>query len=564
MLFRNKNLQIVVQSPTLYVLYVVLLSVPCCLKWEFDSFHFAKVLAFTGFVSSICIASFFYLIASIRKWMQYIITSFLAVIYFCEWFVFSHFHCRLNDKMLYLVAQTDTKECGEFLSAYMFREETFVPIIALAIVLILYLVAKKYLDRPLRMSWKMTAFATFINILSLIVLLVGVFSTRPVDQISNPTIVQLIKAYKKVSIYDVDLKQLETTSDNVDGNFVQPGATHPHIIFVIGESFNPNHSPLYGYPLNTMPQMQEAYDSGNIIVFNDAVTPSAATGIAMEYFFSVAPPDNKSMRWNYPLFPMILKKAGYDVNLMDNQQARAVGDLNHDAINCQFFNSEIVSNASLSYRNDRLMSYDLDFVEAELQHRPKSTDRPVFDIFHIYGEHSPAAKRYPPNFKFPKFDYSYRTDLSEAQKETVNHYDCAVAYNDVVIERLIKSIQNTDAILIFISDHGEEVHDFRNQYGRTMETATPNIANNIYRVPMIIYTTHEYRENHQTTYQEIVKTSQTPIYTADISQMLLHIAGVASRYVVSSRDPLSQSYQSTGRRIINEETDFDQLVATGE
>lgn len=540
---------------------MALLAVPCCLKWETDAFHFAKVWMVTGAVSSICIATVFYLIAIQRRWLRYVVTLFLGTVYFIEWFIFAHLHCRLNDKTVYLVLQTNAKECGEFLSTYLTRSPTLVPIIAIIVIVALYLVATKYLGKPRILSPKEILLFITVNVISLAVLLTGLLTTRFINQISNPTIIQLITATYRISEYCVDIKRLESSIKNADGIFIDPSETHPHIILVIGESFNPNHSPFYGYSLNTMPLLQKISEEGHIVVFNDAVTPSSSTGIVMEYLFTVSPPNNKRSRWDYPIFPMLFKKAGYKVNLMDNQQTRASGDLKFDAINCQFFNSEIVSKASLSYRNDALSSYDLDFVETELNHRHKVSTTPMIDIFHINGEHIPAQKRYPTNWLAPNLDYTYRSDITDTQKETVRQYDTAITYNDAVLARIITSIQNTDAILIFISDHGEEVHDFRNQYGRTMGTLSPYVAKNIYHVPMIIYTTPEYRANHHNLYRQIEQASKSPFYTADISQMLLHIAGITSKYVDKHRDPLSHEYQSIGRRIINEDTDYDQLIS---
>lgn len=549
--------EFVFRSPVLFIFYLFLLALPCCFKWDADAFHFAKFWLFTGILSSICIATVLYMVSVNRRWLRYLMIGILVFLYFAEFFVFQHLHSRVNDKILFLVLQTNSRECGEFLSTYLLRKATIVPVIATAIIIALYILAKKYLDKPVLLSRKMMITIIIVNILSFSVFAVRTFTDLFFFKLSSPTIVQLYKSIRVLNDYSVDIKLLENAIDKADGEFIDNNESHPHIIFIIGESLNPNHTPFYGYRFNTMPNMMKENERGNVVVFDDAVTASNATSNVMDFIFSTSPSREGKDRWHYPIFPMIFKNAGYKVNYMDNQQTQTLGIV---GVDYQFFNSEKVVDASLDYRNPQISGYDMDFVIEQLKNIPDYGDHPVLDIYHINGQHSPAVRRYPASCRFPVFDYSYRSDLNDAQKEVVRQYDMAVMYNDEVIARIIECVKDTDTILLFLSDHGEEIYDYRDQYGRTNETPTSGIAKNIYHVPMFVYTTPQYRARHPEKYQEIVAASAKPLYTPDISQMLFHIAGIRSKYADASRDPLSPAYISKGRRILGEEVDYDELM----
>jgi heptose-I-phosphate ethanolaminephosphotransferase len=58
------------------------------------------------------------------------------------------------------------------------------------------------------------------------------------------------------------------------------------LIVVIGESYNKYHSSLYGYSLDTTPNMVEARDDSCLYVFNNVITPWNMTSNAIKNLFS--------------------------------------------------------------------------------------------------------------------------------------------------------------------------------------------------------------------------------------------------------------------------------------
>lgn len=545
----------------LLCLYLMLLSLPCGLGWRDDSFCFEWKELALGFVASCPIAALAYSLAQTSKWVRRVVSTILWILFLIELFVFAHFHSRLTDRILFLVMQTDGRECSEFLSSYLPQWQSLIPIAACVVVWGLYAAIRRKIRQISRFIRKRRNEFRVISILAILTGTGGdtacLISPWVNSRMAKPTIVQSIKSVNAIRSYGADISRLEESMDKSDGKPELPLDSLPDIVFVIGESFNPHHSSLYGYPLPTTPRMQQEVDRGLAVAFRDAVTPSAATAKMSEILMSPASADGDT--WDFPLTPTLFKKAGYYVALHDNQATRTAGDLGWDIGNGSYLNSSKVEQASFDYRNTRLHSFDMEFAKAETETMQNHSSGPRFDIFHLMGQHKPADRRMPTDWDRVNFDYSYRPELTRAQIGDLCNYDNATLYNDSVMSVILNSVNGKNAVVVYVSDHGEEVHDFRNQYGRTMEPISKGIARNVYEVPLIVFFTPEFRRMNPDVCAAIEESSKKAVYTGDIGQMLLSLGRISTRYYDATRDPLSSSYSSAGRRIMNFETDYDSM-----
>lgn len=530
----------------LLLVILVLLAAPTCLKTGDDgTFHFAKVRALTGFAGSLWLAELFtWICARNRRSVKIAVVLLLALLTFVEFYLFAQFRTRMSDRIVMLVLQTNCKETQEFFMQFVFRYNTL-GVAALVVIMtaasygVGLLLQRKVLPRVGNVvtgvfAWIAGALSTALGIVML-------FTSVWYEQIAYPTVLQAGYSIGTYIRQSHNIKSLEAATMRADGKMA-PGAEPPtRIVWVIGESFNKHHSPLYGYRLNTQPVLMREYEAGNLVVFADVETMSASTTEVMEQIFSTYDPHvaNAADCDDYPLMPTLLRNAGYTVSLHDNQTSRLKGDLKWDSQNMWFLNSAKVECASLCYRNKELKAYDLDFVRSEIKHIPE--DLPAMNIFHLLGQHMPAQKRFPPDFEYFSPDvYNCMSGFTEAQKRDLANYDNATLYNDAVLAELIQRIASEDAILVYHSDHGEEVHDFRNRYGRTLEPVTPQIRQCVYEVPLFVYTTPEYRRRHPAMYRRITEAAGRKMNLADMSRLLLDLAEVESAYFNPERSPLAR------------------------
>ncbi|MDE7407900.1 MAG: sulfatase-like hydrolase/transferase, partial [Muribaculaceae bacterium] len=170
-------------------------------------------------------------------------------------------------------------------------------------------------------------------------------------------------------------------------------------------------------------------------------------------------------------------------------------------------------------------------------------------MIHLNGQHIPAENRYPDSFRhFTASDYTDRSNLDNSQRLDIASYDNATLYNDSVLGRIFSLVQGKDAIVLYHTDHGEEIHDYRNHYGRTLEPVTPHIYNCIYHIPMVVYTTPEFRSNHADLYRRLEQAAQRPFNITHIPHLIITIGGVTTPWYRPQADPLSPLYDQDSAR----------------
>ncbi|MCM1475230.1 MAG: phosphoethanolamine transferase [Muribaculaceae bacterium] len=526
----------------LLITFWVLLAAPGCLKFGDDGlFHFAKVRFLCCSMLAFAPALLFTWLSSLKQWGKYLICGALLFLTITEFYLFFTYKTRMSNRIILLINQTNGTEASEFISHYLCNWYTLLTIACIiGVTFGIYQLTKLICNRKSNLlNIKFIGIITTILLtISLVFNTLAIFTPFWYEQLAYPSIMQFGIAIGHSISQSHKLEDLEAVTAHADGSLAYDSDIPEEIIWVIGESFNKYHSPLYGYKLNTQPRLEKEYNDGNLLVFNNVMTPSISTQEVMEYIYSTRGANQLDNYEDYPLLPTLLKNAGYHVYLHDNQTTMSQGDLKWDQKNMWFLNSKKVSEASLNYRNTELYPYDKEFIERELQQHGEQ--KPMFSIYHLMGQHLPAQKRYDTKYSvFSPSNYKYRKTLTEEQIQDLIHYDNATRYNDIVIGEIINSLRGKDAILIYHSDHGEEIHDFRNQYGRTLEAPNAYMYKYLYEVPFFVYTTPEYRSRHAQTYKRIKEAVNNKINLADVSQIILDIAGVESRWFNSERSPLN-------------------------
>ena len=95
--------------------------------------------------------------------------------------------------------------------------------------------------------------------------------------------------------------------------------TSPHIVLIIGESFSKHHSQQYGYAQPTTPRQVRRERSGQLVKFNDVVSPWNLTSYVFKHVFSLYDVGDRGEWCDYPLFPQLFRKADYHVTFITNQ-----------------------------------------------------------------------------------------------------------------------------------------------------------------------------------------------------------------------------------------------------
>ena len=354
------------------------------------------------------------------------------------------------------------------------------------------------------------------------------------------------------------LERIKRSSSNVEID----SCSHlsPHIVLIIGESYNKHHSSLYGYRKATTPFQQKRKENGELFVFTDVVTPWNITSNVFYDIFSIWEYGMQRKLDEYPMFPFLFRRAGYSVNFYSNQyllrgfRKRVTNQAGHF-----FLADEEMSDSLFDYRNMKSFKYDLGLVAQVANNKNESyyTDFSL-DIIHLIGQHFDYSKRYPHSqSKFTTKDYEEKNYSDEA-KEIVMHYDNATYYNDLVLDSIINIYERENAIILFVADHGEEIYDDLPIHGRLFQKPTQSQAKQEFEVPLWIWCSNTYRRNHPNVIHAITESVNKPFMTDGIPQVLLSLAGISSLWEDDSRNLLSPHYRCK-QRIIGGEVNYDEL-----
>lgn len=177
------------------------------------------------------------------------------------------------------------------------------------------------------------------------------------------------------------------------------------------------------------------------------------------------------------------------------------------------------------------------------------------------GQHMGAKYRYPLNYgKFSKSDYKKRK-LTEDKKQLVAEYDNATLYNDSIMGELFDMFKKRDAVLVYFSDHGEEVFDYRDVIGRTHEgNKSKDNLKYQYDVPFIIWCSKSYAKKNPDVLNQIQQATGRPFLTDLTSHMLLGLGKISTKYYYPERDLLNSQYILL-KRIVQGYIDYDTVCS---
>ena len=335
-----------------------------------------------------------------------------------------------------------------------------------------------------------------------------------------------------------------------------------NIVFVIGESYIREHAALYGYPLQTTPFLSREQQEGRLFVFKDMVSPYNQTTRVIRNLLSCNSLGHGENWASAAPFTAVFKRNGYHVALYDNQKDFDMGFVFAFSLNTYLYHPRIVA-VCYDEMNDSTFEFDGQMIDY-YQRRASQTASRRLVLFHLMGQHVAYQYRYPEAFThFTADSTSFRQEpwLTEEMRRDIAHYDNATLYNDHVLQQIISLYEQENTIVVYLSDHGEEVYDYRDNLGRddwNMGGDPKQVLRWQYMVPFMIWCSDRYTAAHPDRIEQLRQATDRPAMLDNVCQILFHLAGIQTDYYHPDRDVLSASY-TCPKRIINETIDCDSL-----
>lgn len=515
-----------------------------------------------------------------KPWLRWLWYIFLFSVFGLGSFLYSNFNMQIDPSVFMLIGDTNKSESQEFAREYMLSHNsilTYSKVLAYIVLAVcLEIVYRHYILTKIKIGK--------INIIFIVALSVclcyGAYSSRAYfdyihlflnkddvdyDQghypafdwysrfLYSPCIFLASKGHFKKAIRSSlaikQVKLLEEHDDSLD------------IVLVIGESYIKSHAHLYGHYLETTPILSNESRKGNLYTFNNAITPFNLTQTAIRNMMSCNSYSHSEKWFNYPYFPLLFKKAGYNVYFWDNQYKWGVGEICTFSLN-EYIHDEKLSQATYTKNNSVSFEYDSQLID-DFKKQVNLGKSNNLIIFHLLGQHFKTNQRFPQTKQFVHFttDSIKRNEtwLNEEKLQLIADYENATYYNDHILGEIIDMFRNRNTVLVYLSDHGDEVFDYRDHIGRTFDNIDKQKLTYQYDIPFIIWCSDKYKHNNREAIAAIEAATNKPIISDNICQLFFHLGGIQTEFYHEDRDFLSPNYKCVRRLIGDRAIDYDSI-----
>ena len=515
----------------------------------------------------------------------------MFIIALVDIFLIQYFHTPLNPVFIDIFFSTNANEAKEFFGFYSDKIiEAITPFCIIGAILILYPYAKFYTKfvPKLTLPQKYISFGRIFTLCVCIIctIMVGLKTYRlkenrlPYLSKNNAfirwgdTLANALHTHSHIAQYKTLSKDYDTFLKNVPYP-VSASYLIPNVVLILGESTQRNYMSLYGYPLPTNPFLSALQKSENLVVFSDVIAPSSSTNTALENVLTFRHYENAQTPWfRQQNIIDILNLAGYKTFWLSNQEVMSLyGNvpeiISRRADVTRFSTMSDSYNVGAAY--DEIVLKLLDDVrgqesknkDSKQEHTQNTSLEALqessyhFYLFHLMGSHSTYKSRYPQSFErfspqdlvnahlntLTPYPHTSSTLLSKKQLQTKVEYLNTLLYNDYVVNEIIERFKDSNSLVIYVGDHGDEVYDFRDFAGHSI------ISRFVAEIPFMIYMSDSFKAHYPNLVQKIQEAKDKPFMSDDLIHALLDLLGITTSDFIQSRSLFSSHYNDKRARI---------------
>ena len=322
--------------------------------------------------------------------------------------------------------------------------------------------------------------------------------------------------------------------------------THPAekrevYVMVIGETSRAMNWQLYGYERETNPLLSR---QTGLVAFPKVLTESNTTHKSVPMLMSDVNACNYNSIYHQKGIIAAFKEAGFHTAFFSNQR------YNHSFID--FFGMEadtydFIKEDSIDSGYNPSDDELLKLVEQELA---KGATKQLI-VLHTYGSHFNYRERYPLENTF--FTPDYPVDAERKYRDNLlNAYDNSIRYTDGFLSRIIHALeqQQTDAAMIYASDHGEDIFD---DSRHLFLHASPVPSYYQLHVPFLVWMSDSYRKSYPEHWKATVENMDKDVSSSSsLFPTMLDLSGIETPYRNDSQSVAAPLYRMRPRVYLND------------
>ena len=317
------------------------------------------------------------------------------------------------------------------------------------------------------------------------------------------------------------------------------------VVLVIGESFIRSHSSLYGYHLPVNPALERELRDSALIVYADAVVPANFTVISLSNILNLNSVSRGEKWWESAYMPMVFRKAGWSVEMYSNQYMPYTSQ----DLSMELFDPLQLDSVYTRY-GMKNFDYDGDFMSS-VPVRDIAPEKRTLTVIHLTGQHFPQSLRVPPASRHPFTADDVPADkpwLTPERRAVVADYANSTLYNDSIVADIIDRYREKYAMVVYFSDHGEEMWDSAPNGHRTRQYPdNPEWIHNMHDVPLMFWISPLLRTRCPNLEERLRKCASRPVSIDLIGHTLLGAFAPSSPCYHPEYDVLSTDYKPLPR-----------------
>ncbi|HEY7216456.1 MAG TPA: phosphoethanolamine--lipid A transferase EptA [Thermoanaerobaculia bacterium] len=296
------------------------------------------------------------------------------------------------------------------------------------------------------------------------------------------------------------------------------------VMLVIGEAARERNFALYGYDRPTNPLLSNA----GVVVLRNPSSCATYTTAAVRCILS-----NVDSKWTfarpYEPLPSYLQRNGVDVIWRTH-------NFGEPPLKVQTYQKAVQLSATCTGAG---CAHDEVLLSGLEQRIVNSSSRRIFVVLHQSGSHGPSYyTKYPERFEHFK-PVCKSVELSRCTgRELVNAYDNTILYEDYFLFQVIgilKRLQHTSALLLYLSDHGESL----GEYGLYLHGVPYAIAPDVQKeIPFIVWMSDEFVRHRAVDVQSLesqTSHSQRDIFHTVMGAFTMHSDAYMAEYDIFSK-----------------------------
>lgn len=477
---------------------------------------------FQGFAEVFLVALLLtFLSGRIRTFLKGVVLAVTGLCFLADLMVWGLYHDVVDEAKVEVVLGTNPRTVLEFVQAYLLQPSLFLGIALLAI---LAVVGYRWmLPRLQQFFFHLSSAFVALFLISLMSVVMSSFFHWVDGGLDLPKLAYCSGSVNRMAM-DVaaayhaigDLSAAEQEMERAREPIVKNDSDIPYVVFVVGEAADRNKMGVYGYRLDTTPRLSSRMQDDHLFVFDDTIAGAAYTTVALRQMFTFAEKGEEGDWYTYANLLDIVRDAGYHTAWISNQSpVNAFGNMDNifsKRTDRAAFTA--ISGGSFGTVTRHLDEELLPLLDEELA----AAQERNFFVLHLYGSHAAYYQRCPDDFH--PFLAADETGDDDRQRTVKADYDNTIAYTDQVLDAILRRFEDRDAVVVYLSDHGEEVYDGRDFAGHSEE----HIGNrHMIEIPMVIWVSPAFAKKRPETTAAIAAARHRPYRTDDIIHTFLDL-----------------------------------------